>query len=237
MSREIYGLLIGVFTLLTVSLPTQIFLLAVAFLSFLMARELERTLRVEGVSIASFFLLISYFYNPALGGILNAVFALIYGYKSWSLDVFFRTMFILFYTAFFPSYLVHLREEGILVLLTLILAIWTNDVLAYYVGKNFGRTPLFPQLSPKKTLEGFTAGLIGGTLVVLLLLKAPLLDKVLIGVITLCAGVAGDYFKSFIKRQVGIKDFSNVLGGHGGFVDRFDALVFSAPVFYLLLRG
>ncbi|WP_457600048.1 phosphatidate cytidylyltransferase [Hydrogenivirga sp.] len=234
MNRELYGVLIGALTLVALVLPLPLFVLTVALLSLLMGRELSRALGIGELSGASFFAPLSFAVHPALGGVYTGLLSLTYGYRTWNLDAFMRALFVLFYTGLFPSYLIKLREEGFYLLLVFILSVWANDVFAYYVGKSFGRRLLLPKLSPNKTLEGFLGGLIAGTLVFALLSGLPLLRAVLIGVLFISTGVAGDYLKSFVKRQLGIKDFSNVLGGHGGFVDRFDAVVFSAPVFYWL---
>ncbi len=235
MSREFYGALIGVLTLIAVALPLPLFILVVALLSLLMGRELSTALKVDELYPASFFAPVAFYIDPALGGVYTGIMSLAYGYRTWDLDAFLKTLFILFYTGFFPSYLVRLREEGFYIILVFLLSIWANDVFAYYVGKNFGKTPLLPKLSPKKTFEGFLGGVLAGLLDFVLLSGLPVLKSLLVGFIFLSVAVSGDYFKSFVKRQLGVKDFSSVLGGHGGFVDRFDAVVFSAPVFYWLL--
>ncbi len=235
MSRELYGALIGICTLLILFLPIPLFIITVAFLSLMMAKELCSHLELDELYPSAFFGPVLFFIHPSLGGIYSSLIALSYGYVLWNLEAFFRSLFVLFYTGFFPSFIISIKEESVYYLVVFFLMIWANDVFAYYVGRSIGRTPLFPKLSPKKTLEGFFGGLFAGVILFVLLSKEPVLKSVFVGVITLSAGVAGDYFKSFIKRQLGIKDFSNVFGGHGGFVDRFDAVVFSAPLFYWLM--
>lgn len=235
MSRETYGILIGVITLAAVLTPLPVFALLVALLSVLIAYELCRSLDLGELYFSALFSPLLFYISQPLGGIYISLISLLYGYRTWSLDLFFRSVFVLFYTGFFPSYLILIKEEGTRLLLILLLGVWVSDVLAYYVGKNFGRRPLFPKLSPNKSLEGFLAGIGAGSLVFLFLPGVPFLDSIFVGFLTLLSGAAGDYFKSFIKRQLGIKDFSDILGPHGGFTDRFDALVFAAPVFYWLL--
>ena len=116
-------------------------------------------------------------------------------------------------------------------LLKLILFVWVVDVSAYYVGKKFGRRKLSPRLSPNKTWEGFLGSLFFGSLYSVLFLKTFLFAPVLV-----VSALLGDLFKSFIKRQVGIKDFSHLLGSHGGFIDRFDSLLFCAPLYALIVK-
>lgn len=235
MSRELYGILIGGVSLLSLLLPLPLFVLVIALLSLLMAWELSEHLGVKDVFPAALFSPLLFYLSPPLGGIYVSLISLAYGYRKWDLDSFLRSLFILFYTGFFTSFLIYLKEKSTYVLLILLLSVWANDIFAYYVGKNFGRTPLFPKLSPKKTVEGFLGGMFAGVMVFSLLSPLPLAPSFLVALFFLLAGVFGDYFKSFIKRQLGIKDFSNILGEHGGFVDRFDALLFASPVLYWLL--
>ena len=235
MSRELYGALIGVVTLIAILSPTFFFTPLISLLSLLIAHELCRSLNLKDLHLSALFSPPLFYLSPALGGTYVSLLSLLYGYRIWSLEPFFRSLFVLFYTGFFPSYLLLIKERSTYLLLVFVLGIWANDVFAYYVGKNLGKRPLLPKLSPRKTLEGFLGGMVAGSLVFLLLLDEPPLRSFLVGILTLLAGVAGDYFKSFIKRQLGIKDFSSVLGQHGGFTDRFDALLFGAPVFYWLL--
>ncbi len=235
MNREIYGALIGLATLTVLLLPLPLFVAGVALLSLLMARELSFHLGLESLWFSALFGPALFYVHPSAGALYIALMSLSYGYVRWNLDLFMRAIFVLFYTGFFPSYLINLKEEGTYLLLVFFLTIWANDVFAYYTGRRFGRHPLLPRLSPRKTVEGFVGGLLAGVLLFLLLSGMEPLRAILTALLTLLTGVAGDYFKSFVKRQLGIKDFSTALGQHGGFVDRFDAVIFSAPVFYWLI--
>ena len=235
MNREIYGALIGLATLTVLLLPLPLFVAGVALLSLLMARELSFHLGLESLWFSALFGPALFYVHPSAGALYIALMSLSYGYVRWNLDLFMRALFVLFYTGFFPSYLINLKEEGTYLLLVFFLTIWANDVFAYYTGRRFGRHPLLPRLSPRKTVEGFVGGILAGVLLFFLLSGMEPLRAILTALLTLLTGVAGDYFKSFVKRQLGIKDFSTALGQHGGFVDRFDAVIFSAPVFYWLI--
>ena len=123
-----------------------------------------------------------------------------------------------------------------------IFIIWANDVFAYLVGMTFGRHRLCERLSPKKSWEGFFGGLAGA--VVTGLAAAYALDANYwvwggVALVASLSGVAGDLVESMFKREAGVKDSGQVIPGHGGVLDRFDALLLSAPyVFlYLLLVG
>ena len=123
-----------------------------------------------------------------------------------------------------------------------IFIIWANDVFAYLVGMTFGRHRLCERLSPKKSWEGFFGGLAGA--VATGLAAAYALDANYwvwggLAIVASLSGVAGDLVESMFKREAGVKDSGQVIPGHGGVLDRFDALLLSAPyVFlYLLLVG
>ena len=123
-----------------------------------------------------------------------------------------------------------------------IFIIWANDVFAYLVGMTFGRHRLCERLSPKKSWEGFFGGLAGAVATGLAAAYALEANYWVWGGLALVAslsGVAGDLVESMFKREAGVKDSGQVIPGHGGVLDRFDALLLSAPyVFlYLLLVG
>jgi phosphatidate cytidylyltransferase len=114
-----------------------------------------------------------------------------------------------------------------------------SDVGGYVAGVLFGRHPMAPTVSPKKSWEGFagsalfTAG--GGALLVTLLVDGQVWEGVLIGLAVMTAATLGDLGESMIKRDLGIKDMGSLLPGHGGMMDRLDSLLLTAPVTYLLL--
>ena len=123
-----------------------------------------------------------------------------------------------------------------------IFIIWANDVFAYLVGMTFGRHRLCERLSPKKSWEGFFGGLAGAVATGLAAAYALDANYWVWGGLALVAslsGVAGDLVEPMFKREAGVKDSGQVIPGHGGVLDRFDALLLSAPyVFlYLLLVG
>ncbi len=121
----------------------------------------------------------------------------------------------------------------------ILLIVWASDVAAYFVGKNLGKHKLFPRISPKKTWEGAIGGLAGallaGALVCYLYHQLGLETRLslsnwsLLAGITAIMGVLGDLVESMLKRSVKIKDSGNMLPGHGGFLDRFDAFIFVIP--------
>ena len=144
------------------------------------------------------------------------------------------------YVAGLMSYFILLRgmEHGNYILFYLFMVIWSGDIAAYYVGKNIGKTPLAPRISPGKTLEGSMAGLVGsvagGVAAKLLFFEALPLNHCLIMAL-LCGtmGQIGDLAESLFKRRAGVKDSGSLIPGHGGVLDRLDSLMFAGPAFYI----
>jgi phosphatidate cytidylyltransferase len=154
-----------------------------------------------------------------------------------------------FYPAALLSFLVRLRvargaevgdsEAFYLVLLTLLL-VWASDIFAYYVGRAVGRHALAPNISPNKTWEGALGGLLAaiGIAVAFKLTLGPFLAWGHLAVLVVIGGVIGpfgDLAESQLKRASGADDSSTLLPGHGGFLDRFDAMAITAPLVYLYL--
>ncbi|MCT4564095.1 MAG: phosphatidate cytidylyltransferase [Maledivibacter sp.] len=118
---------------------------------------------------------------------------------------------------------------------------WSADTSAYFAGnffgtKIFGPKKLFPEVSPKKTIEGFVGGILGSTLASFifsyLFLPDFLVHSTILGFLGSFISQTGDLVASKIKRTVGIKDFGNVMPGHGGILDRFDSILLIAPIVY-----
>ena len=117
-----------------------------------------------------------------------------------------------------------------------------SDTAQFYSGRMFGRRPLAPTISPKKTVEGAIGGVAMATLLMAVAGPAVLpaagrLSLAALGSIMAVVGICGDLFESRLKRIAGMKDSSSLIPGHGGVLDRIDALLFTAPVFYLYLRA
>ena len=114
-----------------------------------------------------------------------------------------------------------------------------SDIGGYVAGVLFGRHPMAPTISPKKSWEGFAGSAlftaVGGALLVILLLDGLWWEGVVIGLAAMVAATLGDLGESMIKRDLGIKDMGSLLPGHGGMMDRLDSLLLAAPVTYLLL--
>src|SRR5206468_3985986 len=127
------------------------------------------------------------------------------------------------------------------VLFLLMLTVIVSDTSQYYTGRLFGRRPLAPAVSPKKTIEGAVGGLIFGTALFAVvgawwLPAMPLAFRLLLGLTLGALGDPGGLFGSMLTRRVGVKDSSTLIPGHGGILDRIDALLLAAPVYYIVLK-
>jgi phosphatidate cytidylyltransferase len=123
--------------------------------------------------------------------------------------------------------------------LLLIVSIWLNDTMAYLVGSRIGKTPLSP-ISPNKTWEGTIAGIILSVFIVSMVMAmvVPNQDKYIfyVSLIASIAGNFGDLLESKLKRLAGVKDSGSMMPGHGGFLDRFDSILFATPFVWLILQ-
>ncbi len=164
------------------------------------------------------------------------------------------SIFVVFYTGGMLSFAYELRYHNYaigragqsLVLLFPVLLTWASDVGAYFVGRLVGRTKLMPSVSPAKTVEGSIGGIALSVAICWLYVRyllAPTgqlgltpIGILVFGVLIAIAAQLGDLFESLLKREAKVKDSSNLLPGHGGFLDRVDSLLFVLPVAALLLN-
>ena len=166
-------------------------------------------------------------------------------------------LLLLIYIAFpltlIPIIWIRAEGDGLVLLIFLFLCVWSGDIAALYVGKRFGRRKLAPELSPNKTWEGAIASVIAsvvfgvglilygdwlslhGSSFTRLHTDAPWWQFVLLAILLNCAAQFGDLLESALKRGAGVKDSGTMLPGHGGILDRIDALLLAAPVLWFVL--
>ena len=117
---------------------------------------------------------------------------------------------------------------------------WINDTFAYLTGMLLGKHPLCPKISPKKTIEGFAGGcfftIVCAAVIAYVYMEGMDLHIVGLAVLIVIASTLGDMVESRFKRWVGVKDSGKMLPGHGGFLDRFDSVIFSIPIFFAYLQ-
>ena len=158
----------------------------------------------------------------------------------------------LFYVSIMLSYIYQVRilEDGALIVWLIFIGAWGSDTCAYCVGVLFGKHKIAPVLSPKKSLEGCIGGVVGaaaiGAIYALITkdyiteVSNPILAFAVIGAASSVISQIGDLAASAIKRNHDIKDYGKLIPGHGGILDRFDSIIFTAPIVYylsVLLRG
>lgn len=139
--------------------------------------------------------------------------------------------------------LVSEKANGNFLVWLIFLGSWLGDTMAYYTGRAFGKRKIAPKVSPKKTVEGLLGGILGATLgcgiygiiISRYGVEINVIHFFLIGAICGIMGFFGDLVASSIKRYVGIKDYSNLIPGHGGVLDRFDSILFNAVVVFYYL--
>lgn len=148
------------------------------------------------------------------------------------------TILGIFYITFFSFHVIlidGIEKYNVMIWLVFVTAFIT-DTCAYFSGFLFGKHKLWPQISPKKTIEGAVGGVIGSIAVSALFgyFMAPqlLMHYIIIGFIGSVSGQLGDLIASAFKRRMGIKDFGELIPGHGGLLDRFDSILLTAPVIY-----
>ncbi len=197
-----------------------------------------------GIWLASGYILNLYFLLPVL--LLGLALTLLSGRKRGIADQpLFSTIFNGIYAPLGFLMITEIRfpemgEYGFWLILSFFLMIWGNDVFAYFGGKNFGKHPMAPEISPKKTWEGFLSGFIGAvagfSIAYFAAADFPLPYWVCAPAVLIVSvfGPLGDVTASSLKRLAGVKDSSALLPGHGGFFDRFDSMILSAPFIYAL---
>lgn len=144
-----------------------------------------------------------------------------------------------FYVGLGFHYFIETRFIGVEFVIFVLLVVWTTDSGAYFVGRKFGKHKLWPEISPKKTVEGFVGGIVIAVLFAIAMqLIYPFaqgwVQLILVTIVASIVGQMGDLVESAIKRHYGVKDSGNILPGHGGILDRFDSLLFVVPLLHFL---
>ena len=150
-------------------------------------------------------------------------------------------LFGLIYTSVFISFLYNIRlmEKGNYLVILLIILIWITDTFAYFTGMLLGKHRNIISGSPNKSLEGFIGGFFFSFVTLIItyfILHIDIRHAIFAAISAGIFGQFGDFLESMIKWDVGVKNSSHIIPGHGGILDRFDSLIVVAPVFYFLLK-
>ncbi len=215
--------------------------------------KIEKTLGIIGYGFAIVYYLALMFYKGSVNGALFLAIELmaaagvyVLKYPKYNTEQVFASILGLLYLPMMLSYVYQIRmtEDGLYSLWLIFLCSWGCDTCAYCVGMLFGKRKLAPVLSPKKSIEGAIGGVVGAAILgavygiavnnSMVMENAPLYFAIICAVGAVISQF-GDLIASGIKRQHGIKDYGKLIPGHGGILDRFDSVIFTAPMIYALL--
>ena len=221
--------------------------------------ELCRVFQVEKtlLSIVAYITAVLYYLNLsfsvvpdammiAMGSLILMMFIYVFSYPKYQAKHLMAVFFSFFYVAVMLSYVYQIRclDNGLYLAFLIFICSWGCDTSAYCVGKMIGKHKMSPILSPKKSVEGAIGGIVGTALLTVIYLSVfraqMAIGTTQIAVIAVISAIAaaismvGDLTASAIKRNYEIKDYGNLIPGHGGILDRFDSMIITAPIIYYL---
>ena len=241
-TRLISGVIVLAIAVAAMLLGGNILFAFVALISMIGLFELYRASGIEkkGPAIAEGELM------AAAVGTLLIMAVYVFSFPKYKVNEIFCAVAGLAYVVVLMSFIYKVRmlNDGLYIIPLIFICAWGNDTCAYCVGMLIGKHKMFPRLSPKKSVEGFIGGIAGAVLLGLIYghifgthlisLSVPMRDCAIIAGVGALIAVVGDLAASAIKRDTGIKDYGRLIPGHGGILDRFDSILFTAPVVYIL---
>lgn len=258
-TRLISGIILMAIAITVITLGGNILFGTILVISLVGMSELYKIVKIEKSSIGiigylaaiSYFALIylnqdKYLLLLFISFLLLLMVTYVITYPKYRIEQIVLAFFGLFYVGIMLSYIYRVRilEDGYILIWLIFIGAWGSDTCAYCVGMLFGKHKVVPKLSPKKSLEGCIGGVIGAALIGYLYalglgskitgIENP---RLLFAIIGACASVIsqiGDLAASAIKRNYDIKDYGKLIPGHGGILDRFDSMIFTAPIVYYL---
>lgn len=211
------------------------------------------TLEIVGLAAITCYYLVTYFVQDASYAVMVILLAMIammsvyvFGFPKYHANQVMDAYFALIYAPVMLSFVLLTRQldDGIYLVWMIFISSWISDTFAYLAGVMLGRHKLAPVLSPKKSVEGSVGGIVGAALFGALFgtyLDSTLGQEQYVMILAVVGGVGsvisqvGDLAASAIKRNHEIKDYGNLIPGHGGIMDRFDSVIFTAPITYFLI--
>jgi phosphatidate cytidylyltransferase len=213
-----------------------ILLLSLEHFSFGSLNWIKNVLSSEFLSLAVFIMLVA------------SLSCIVFLHRKYNIVDVAVTVFGVFYITFLFSFIVLIRnmENGFFLVWLIFIGAFSTDTFAYFSGLLFGKHKLMPEISPKKTVEGAIGGMLGCTVATTLygvyLISSgnvsviSLYHYIVLGILCGVISQLGDWAASAIKRFVKVKDYGNIMPGHGGALDRFDSILFTAPVIYYYIN-
>ena len=256
LKRWISGLILGPFLILFILFtPPWLFLLFIFLVIYLGLREFyalfspETSPKEMGVGLILGLLWAGALYSPDPRCFLSVLTFTLLAFSIWALfqpeefplrvQKVSRHLLGLFYVALLLAHFVLMRrmETGRVLILFTLVAVYSGDTMAFYIGRAYGRKKLAPHISPGKTVEGglgAVAGSVAGAVISKFIFfpQLPLIHALFLGAATGGIGQMGDLWESLLKRSVQVKDSGTLIPGHGGLLDRIDSVLFAAPLVY-----
>lgn len=258
-TRLLSGILLVIIALATIISGGDVLFATLLMISFIGMTEIYRVLEISGtllggagyVAAAAYYFLIRMNRTDmvvmlAIAFLIVLMMVYVFTYPKYRSEQVMLAFFGLFYVAFMLSYVYQIRmlPQGAFIVWLVFICSWGSDTCAYCVGMLFGKHKMAPKLSPKKSIEGAVGGVVGAAL--LGAAYASIMNRTMVGAdagviqyALICAvgaliSMVGDLAASAIKRNHDIKDYGNLIPGHGGILDRFDSVIFTAPIIYYM---
>ncbi|NLK73751.1 MAG: phosphatidate cytidylyltransferase [Clostridiales bacterium] len=253
-TRLLSGIILMVITITLVVIGGNLLFTTTAIISVIGMAELNRSVKkhltlpaILGYCAGLTYYLLLYFNNSQYYTTFFILFLMVlmvvyvFTFPKYKIEDITIVYFGLFYVSIMLSYIYQVRmlEDGSLLVWLIFIGAWGSDTCAYCTGMLFGKHKLTPKLSPKKTVEGSIGGVVGAALIGFIYasffkdsitdISNPQLAFAIIGGASSIIAQIGDFAASAVKRNHDIKDYGNLIPGHGGILDRFDSIIFTAP--------
>lgn len=256
-TRLLSGIVLVIIALLTIMSGGYVLLLTLLCVSLIGMRELYNAMGVHKsgmdlLELAGYLGAVLYYGTVFLGfekygmmavilSLVLLMFVYVFTYPKYQAEQVMSAFFGLVYVAVMLSFILLTRnlENGHLLVWLIFFCSWGCDTCAYCVGVLIGKHKMAPVLSPKKSIEGAVGGVAGAAglgAVYAAIIHAPVVEYVVICAVGALISMVGDLAASAIKRNRGIKDYGKLIPGHGGILDRFDSVIFTAPVIYYMAK-
>lgn len=258
-TRLLSGILLVIIALATIISGGDVLFATLLMISFIGMTEIYKVLEISGtllggagyIAAAGYYILIRMGRTDlvimlAIAFLIALMMIYVFSYPKYRSEQVMLAFFGLFYVAFMLSYVYQIRilPQGAFVVWLVFICSWGSDTCAYCVGMLIGKHKMAPKLSPKKSVEGAVGGVVGAALLGALYAfamnrfftgaDANVFQYAIIGGVGALISMVGDLAASAIKRNHDIKDYGNLIPGHGGILDRFDSVIFTAPIIYYM---